>query len=41
VPDTTLAKEVIGKNNLAEQSAINRLLHAFNEENLKELEDVF
>jgi Transposase DDE domain group 1 len=41
VPDTTLAKELIGKDRFADQSGINRLLHAFGEENLKELESVY
>ena len=41
VPDTTLAKELIGKDRFADQSGINRLLHAFTEENLRELESIF
>jgi hypothetical protein len=42
VPDVTLAKETIGKKNrFADQSGINRLLHAFTDENVKELESVF
>ena len=41
VPDTTLARELIGKDRFADQSGINRLLHAFGEENLAELESVF
>jgi hypothetical protein len=41
VPDTTLAKELIGKERFADQSGINRLLHAFAEENLKELEEIY
>src|SRR5712692_6010904 len=41
VPDTTLARELIGKDRFADQSGINRLLHAFTEENLKELESIF
>jgi len=41
VPDTALARELIGKDRFADQSGINRLLHAFDEENLVELEDVF
>jgi len=40
VPDTTLAKEVIGKDRFADQSGINRLLHTFTEENLRELEEL-
>ncbi len=41
VPDTTLARELIGKDRFADQSGINRLLHAFTEENIEELESVF
>ncbi len=41
VPDTTLAKELIGKDRFADQSGINRLLHAFTEENLNELEEIY
>jgi len=41
VPDTTLAREVIGKDRFADQSGINRLLHKLTEENLKELEEVY
>lgn len=41
VPDTALAGELIGKDRFADQSGINRLLHAFTEENLAELEGVF
>jgi Transposase DDE domain group 1 len=41
VPDTALARELIGKDRFADQSGINRLLHAFTQENLAELEDVF
>lgn len=41
VPDTTLSRELIGKNRFADQSGINRFLHAFTEENVKELESVF
>ena len=41
VPDTTLAKELIGKDRFADQSGINRLLHAFTEENIHELQSVF
>lgn len=41
VPDMTLARELIGKERFADQSGINRLLHAFTEENVKELESVF
>lgn len=41
VPDTALAKELIGKDRFADQSGVNRLLHAFTEENLAELEEVF
>jgi hypothetical protein len=41
VPDTALAKELIGKDRFADQSGINRLLHAFSDENLKELESVY
>jgi hypothetical protein len=41
VPDTTLAKELIGKDRFADQSSINRLLHAFTEENIRELESIF
>ena len=41
VPDTTLARELIGKDRFADQSGINRLLHAFTEENLKELEQIY
>src|SRR6266849_9176017 len=41
VPDTTLARELIGRDRFADQSGINRLLHAFTEENIEELESVF
>jgi len=41
VPDTVLAKELIGKERFADQSGINRLLHAFTEKNIDELESVF
>jgi len=41
VPDTALARELIGKDRFADQSGINRLIHAFTEENLAELEQVF
>jgi len=41
VPDTALARELIGKDRFADQSGINRLIHAFTEENLAELEEVF
>ena len=41
VPDTTLASELIGKERFADQSGINRLLHAFAEENLDELEEIY
>ena len=41
VPDTTLARELIGKERFADQSGINRLLHAFTDENLQELEEVY
>jgi DDE family transposase len=41
VPDTALARELIGKDRFADQSGINRLLHAFTEDNLAELERVF
>ncbi len=41
VPDTTLARELIGKDRFADQSGINRLLHAFTEESIEELESVF
>lgn len=41
VPDTTLARELISKDRFADQSGINRLLHAFSEDNIKELESVF
>ncbi len=41
VPDTALARELIGKDRFADQSGINRLLHAFTEQNLRELESVF
>jgi hypothetical protein len=41
VPDTTLARELIGKDRFADQSGINRLLHAFTEENVRELESIF
>jgi hypothetical protein len=41
VPDTTLARERIGKERFADQSGINRLLHAFSQENIRELESVF
>ena len=41
VPDTTLAKELIGKDRFADQSGINRLLHAFTDENVRELESIF
>jgi len=34
VPDTTLAREVTGRDRFADQSGVNRLLHAFTEENL-------
>lgn len=41
VPDTTLAREVIGRDRFADQSGVNRLLHAFTEENLGELEQIY
>jgi len=41
VPDVALARELIGKDRFADQSGINRLLHAFSEQSLKELEEVF
>ncbi len=41
MPDTTLAREVIGRDRFADQSGVNRLLHAFHEENLGELEQIF
>ena len=41
VPDTTLAREVTGRDRFADQSGVNRLLHAFTEENLGELEHIF
>jgi len=41
VPDTALARELIGKERFADQSGINRLLHAFTEENLAELEEAY
>lgn len=36
VPDVILARELIGKDRFADQSGVNRLLHAFTEENLHE-----
>jgi hypothetical protein len=41
VPDTTLAKEGIGRDRFADQSEVHRLLHTFTEENLGELEQIF
>ena len=41
VPDVALARELIGKERFADQSGINRLLHAFSDENLNELEQVY
>jgi len=39
-PDTTLARKLIGKDRFTDQSGINRLLHRFTEENLRELGEV-
>jgi hypothetical protein len=41
VPDTALAMELIGKERFADQSGINRLIHAFTEENLEEIEQIY
>jgi hypothetical protein len=40
VHDTTLARELIGKDRFADQSGINRLLLAFSEENIGQLDSV-